>query len=173
MVQFHREPYTRSLVEAEKRGETALLWDSYNTDDYCKMAIEDAVRKDWDGSQMYTFEIMGVVREYGLERVERLLANTVQKSGGDRRFSKESREWAKGIYVPKYMFRGYDMWREQILSSDPALLNLTINTIRKERAWRTEYENEKKPSIRRQLMKPKVPVAAVGEAVKTYGKEAR
>lgn len=173
MVQLHREPYTRSLEEAERRGETALLWDSYNTDNYCKIAIEGALRKDWDENRMYEIGIMGVVREYGLERVERLLANTIRKSGRDGCFSKENREWAKTVPVPAYMFRGYDMWREQILSSDPALLDLAVNTVRKERAWQAEHGKEKKPSIRVQLAVPKALAAAVGDTAKKYGREER
>lgn len=173
MSQIHGVPYERSLEEAEQRGETKLLWDSYNSDTYCMIAMEEAIRRNWDGSHLSSVGIMRVIREYGLERVERLLANTIQKSGKDECFSEDNKEWAETIHVPEYKFHGYDLWREQMLSSDPALLNLTVNTVRKEREWRTEHEKEEKPSIRVQLAIPKTPVAAVGEANRKYGREER
>lgn len=84
---IHKEPYKRSLKEAEQKGEEGAFWASYNDDCYCKMAIDEAIRRNYDGSHLYTAGIMRVVGEYGLDRVERLLANKIRQSPKDGRFS--------------------------------------------------------------------------------------
>lgn len=171
---IHKEPYKRSLKEAEQKGEEGAFWASYNDDCYCKMAIDEAIRRNYDGSHLYMAGIMRVVGEYGLDRVERLLANKIRQSPKDGRFSGENREWAKTVPVPESIFNGYDLWKEQVLSSDSGLVNIAVNIVRKERAWQMEQEKERnKASIRMQLTRPPVPASAVGEPEKKYGREER
>lgn len=174
MTAIHKEPYKRTLKEAERRSEEGAFWASYNDDCYCKMAIDDAIKRNYDGSRLSTVGIMRVVREYGLERVERLLANRIRQNPEDGRFFAENREWAKTVSIPESLFNGYDLWKEQVLSSDSGLVNVAVNAVRKERVWQMEQEKQRnKPSIRIQLARPPASAPAVNEPEKKYGREER
>ena len=185
----HGEPYRDSLQEAERKGEEALLWASYNTDNYCKMAIDTAIKRgkgDRDSTMIY---LGRVLREFGLERMARLVANTICQGGEDGPFSKESLAWAKTVPVPECSFHGYDLWKEQVLCSDAGRVDIVADILKKEQECRSRHKGqerraeekkpeekrleEKKPSIRRQLAMPTAPVAAVGEPAARYGREER
>lgn len=174
MTAIHKEAYKRTLKEAERRGEEGAFWASYNDDCYCKMAIDETIRRNCFEGELFAGGIMSVVREYGLDRVERILANKIRQDGRDGSFSKENREWAKTIPIPKSIFNGYELWKEMVLSSDPRFVNETVDVVRKERVWQAQQEEERrKPSIRRQLARPPVSVSAVNESGKKYGREER
>lgn len=174
MTAIHKEPYKRTLKEAERRGEEGAFWESYNDDCYCRMAIDNAIKRNYDGIHLSSVGILRVVREYGLDRVERILANKIRQEGKGGGFSKESREWAKTIPVPKCIFEGNDLWKEQVLSSDSHLVEKAVDAVRKERAWRMEQEKEcSKQSIRMQLARMPVSVSAVNEPQSKYGREER
>lgn len=173
MTAIHKEPYKRTLQEAEQRGEEGTFWESYNDDCYCKMAIDEAIRRNCFEGQLSAGGIMRVVREYGLDRVERLLANKIRQDGRDGGFSRENREWARTVPIPESVFNGYELWKELVLSSDSRFVDETTDVVRKERAWQAEHGKEKKPSIRVQLAMPRAPAAAVNEEAKKYGREER
>lgn len=109
---IYEEPYRNSLREAERKGEEALLWASYKVDSNCQMAIDTAIKRG-EGDRDLTMIYMGrVLREYGMERMARLVANTINQQGENGHFSKESMAWAKTIPVPECRFHGYDLWKE-------------------------------------------------------------
>lgn len=171
---IHKEPYKKTLKEAEQKGEEGAFWASYNDDCYCKMAIDETIRRNCFEGELFAGSIMSVVREYGLDRVERILANKIRQDGRDGGFSKENREWAKTVPIPKSIFNGYELWKEMVLSSDSRSVNEVIDVVRKERAWQAQQEEERrKPSIRRQLTRQIVSLSAVNEPEKKYGREER
>ncbi len=170
----HEEPYRDSLQEAERKGEEALLWASYNTDNHCKMAIDTAIKRGKGDREATALHLGRVLREYGMERMVRLVANTICQSGADGQFSKESVAWAKTIPVPECRFHGYDLWKEQVLCSDSGRVDIVADILKKEQAYRSSHKTEEeKPSIRMQLAVSPAPVAAVGEPAARYGREER
>lgn len=171
---IYEEPYRDSLQEAKRKGEEALLWASYNTDNYCKIAIDTAIKRG-QGDRDSTMTYLGkVLREYGMERMVRLVANSICQSGENGQFSKDSVAWAKTIPVPECRFHGYDLWKEQVLSSDSGMVDMVADILIKELEWRRTHKIEKlKPSIRMQLALPPAPVAAVGEPPAKYDREVR
>ena len=75
----------------------------------CKKAIEDAIRKNFDGMHLSHDAAREVLKEYGTERVVFILANTVQHLEHDGRFSIGNKAWAKGYEIPENINRGMDM----------------------------------------------------------------
>lgn len=75
----------------------------------CKKAIEDAIRKNFDGMHLFHDAAREVLKEYGTERVVFILANTVQHLEHDGRFSIGNKAWAKGYEIPENINRGMDM----------------------------------------------------------------
>ena len=63
----------------------------------CKEAIEKAIAENFDGTTLPRDTAKGVIEQYGKERVEYVLANTITHLSHDGRFSVNNKEWAKGI----------------------------------------------------------------------------
>jgi hypothetical protein len=94
-------PYVFPYSNAEARRLNRLpMWrESHKANIACKIAIEQAVRRDCDGSQLKPDCAEGVIAEYGFKRVQWVLANTIQQaqSGG---FSPDCEIWARQTYIP-------------------------------------------------------------------------
>ena len=92
----------------------------------CKDAIEKAIAENFDGYTLPRDTAKGVIRQFGKERVEFVLANIVMNSPNDGRYSVSNREWAQSI-VP------YSSWdnREFVVSSHPAVVDGFINQVRR------------------------------------------
>ncbi len=81
--------------------EDIKLWrDSYRENIRCKEAIEQAIRRDFDGMCLAEGCVESVLEQFGYKRVEFVLANTVQWKDWDGRFSLSNKEWAQSVYVP-------------------------------------------------------------------------
>ena len=99
---------------------------------------------------------MDVIRNYGMERVALVLANTVQLQDWDGRYSRRNKEWAKTIpnENPETVRCGY------VLNSHPAVLDGFIDLVREEQQ-RSRTQGEKtqpsRPSVRDKL-KQELPV---------------
>ena len=63
----------------------------------CKDAIEKAIAEKFDGYTLPGDAAEGVIRQYGKERVEIVLANTIMHLSHDGRFSPDNKEWAKSL----------------------------------------------------------------------------
>ncbi len=92
----------------------------------CKDAIEKAIAENFDGYTLPRDTAKGVIRQFGKERVEFVLANIVMNSPNDGRYSVSNREWARSI-IP------YSSWdnREFVVSSHPAVVDGFINQVRR------------------------------------------
>ena len=109
----------------------------------CKDAIDRAIAENFDGYRLPKGTAAGVIKEYGIERVSYVLANTVMHRRQEERISPENKEWAKSI-EPYAMYESRDI----IAASHPAVLNGFINQARryieheKELAAQAEAEQE-------------------------------
>ncbi|HBA49819.1 MAG TPA: helicase SNF2, partial [Lachnospiraceae bacterium] len=92
----------------------------------CKDAIDRAIAENFDGHRLPKGTAEGVIREYGIERVSYVLANTVMHRRQEERISPENKEWAKSI-EPYAMYESRDI----VASSHPAVLNGFINQARR------------------------------------------
>ncbi len=109
----------------------------------CKDAVDRAIAENFDGYRLPKGTAAGVIKEYGIERVSYVLANTVMHRSQEERISPENKEWAKSI-EPYAMYESRDI----VATSHPAVLNGFINQARryieheKELAAQAEAEQE-------------------------------
>ena len=87
--------YPGSIEYARQRKEIALWRESWKANVACKKAIEEAIRRDFDGMHLNPDCADGVIAEYGFKRVNFVLANTIQEKAYDGRFSGKNKAWAK------------------------------------------------------------------------------
>ena len=104
----------------------------------CKEAIEKAIAENFGGTTLPRDTAKGVIEQYGKERVEYVLANTITHLAHDGRFSVNNKEWAKGIVSSAE-------WntRDLIVTSHPAVLDGFTNQAR--RYQELDREPEKQP----------------------------
>ena len=120
--------YPYSLEYAIKYNERGLWRESYQTNCDCARAIERAINENYDGSRLTDNCEKAVLGEYGIDRVNWVLANTIHEKEQDGRISHYNKEWAKGFHIPQdttqYQF---------VVDSHPGLVNLFTDTVRQ--AW--------------------------------------
>lgn len=83
----------------------------------CASAIEEAIYNNFDGLHLSKDAIKQVVDEFGKERVEYVLANTISYKHWDSRFSHLNREWAADIVPIEHFDESF------IVESHPAVLD--------------------------------------------------
>lgn len=120
--------YIYSAAEAKRSGELELWRESHKENCKCARAIEDAIRQGFDGMHLQGNTARKVIDQFGFDRVNWVLANTVQEKSDDGRFSPSNKDWSRTIYVP----RSDSNWAF-IVDSHPAVLDGFINLTRQ--AW--------------------------------------
>ena len=118
--------YPDSAAEAERHRELTRWQDSHRVNIACKKAIEEAIRRDFDGTHLKPDCAKSVLEEYGFKRVNFVLANTLQGKRQDGRFSQENKLWGERIYVPSDQNHNDQFTVE----SHPAVLDDFINQTR-------------------------------------------
>lgn len=93
--------YPYSAKEARERNELSLWRESHRANIACREAIEDAIRRNFDGMNLQTDCLKAVLDEYGYKRTERVLAATLQELSWDGRFSPTNKQWAERRYIPQ------------------------------------------------------------------------
>ena len=93
----------------------------------CKLAIEDAIRNNFDGMHLNEGIEDKIIERFGMERVAFVVANTVNEREWDGRYSRDNKEWSKT--VP--MSEDENVRGECCLTTHPAVLDAFINRIRK------------------------------------------
>lgn len=125
----HKPLYRWSLEDAVAHGERDEWRESHRENCDCARAVERAIEENYrdnclkDGTQ-------GIIDRYGFDRVNWVLANTVQQKEYDGRFSPENKAWAKQTYIPE----DEACW-QFCVDSHPGLTNLFVDQVR--RAWQT------------------------------------
>ena len=146
--------YPQSGEYAAEHGETEAFRASRQANVACKEAIEAASHAGFDGKHLKAAP-KAVLAEFGQERVTYVLAATIQRKDWDARFSRENKAWAAA--VP--MFEREDRRSAYIVHIHPGLVNLFVDTVRKELDTVREQPEQtaKKPSIKEQLTAKSVP----------------
>lgn len=123
----HKSVYLWSLSEAQKLGEEELWRESYKENCTCAREIEQCISDGYADNCLNTDGAKDIIDRFGYNRVNWVLANTIQRKGSDGRFSQENKEWSKGFYIPNDDIR----WHFEV-DSHPGLTNLFVNRVRNE-----------------------------------------
>nr|WP_270270157.1 DUF3849 domain-containing protein [Enterocloster clostridioformis] len=116
--------YKKEQAEEAMRREQEKLEHGIRVE--CKDAIEKAIAEKFDGYTLPRDTAEGVIRQYGKERVEIVLANTITHLSHDGRFSQNNKEWAESL-VPSADWQT----RDYIVTSHPAVLDGFTNQARR------------------------------------------
>ena len=126
---FSREEFTddylSSLSEAKRQNEVALWRASHLENIACKQAIEEAIRKGFDGMHLSHDCARGVIEDFGFKRVGWVLAATIQLKPEDGRFSRRNKEWAAATFIPR-SDRNYEF----MVESHAGVLDIFVNEFR-------------------------------------------
>jgi hypothetical protein len=140
--------YMGSWEDAKQKDELPMFHCSRTLNVECANSIGKAIRDCHDGENHYDFgtALEAVSAQYGMERVQMVLANTMERMPWDGRFSAANRQWGKGIELPDQTGQNQAAY---VCMAHSALLDGFINRVRK-----AQQEKEKKPSVADQLKKP-------------------
>ena len=93
--------YPYSAKEAREQNELSLWRESHRANIACREAIEDAIRRSFDGMHLDKDCITPVLDAYGYKRTAWVLAATLQELSWDGRFSPANKQWAERRYIPQ------------------------------------------------------------------------
>ena len=93
--------YPYSAKEARERNELSLWRESHRANIACRDAIEDAIRRSFDGMHLDKDCTSLVLEKYGYKRTAWVLANTLHELKWDGRFSPANKQWAEQRYIPQ------------------------------------------------------------------------
>lgn len=119
--------YIASREHTIAHNETVIWYKSFKENVRCKQAIETAIRENFDGMHLKANCVENVINEFGFDRVEYVLANTLKQLSYDGRFSRSNKEWGENIEVSDD-HRNYEF----CISSHPAVLDGFIAEYRRE-----------------------------------------
>ena len=105
----------------------------------CRDSIEEVINQHYHDNRLESGAAKEVLEEFGAERVQYILANTVQQKDWDGRFSTENKEWAKTVEVCRE-----NSMRFMVDRAHPGLTDLFINEVRNEIR---EMQKEKASSV--------------------------
>lgn len=144
--------YRHTASYAREHDELPLYRQSLQANIACKKVLEDAIRENYRDDHLDTDSILNEVRmRFSMERIQYVLANTIQQKDCDGRISRDNKEWAKTVPVVV----DKDAWgavRNSSFVVDQAhtgLVDIFVTQFRKI----LEKEPVKKPSVRSKLQK--------------------
>lgn len=123
----HKPLYRWSLEDAVRNNERTEWRESYRENCDCARAIERAIEENYHDNRLEDCT-QDIIDQYGFDRVNWVLANTIQEKDHDGRFSPENKEWAKQTHIPKDEAR----WH-YCVESHSGLTDLFTNQVRQ--AW--------------------------------------
>lgn len=125
-------PYSYDKTQRSGEMEKSLCRESQKANCECKHAIETAITENFDGSHLNHDVAKGVIAEFGYDRVNFVLANTLKQLAHDGRFSQDNKAWAREFDIPTDKVNGHDYRNDFIVNSHPAVLDGFIGLARKE-----------------------------------------
>ena len=149
--------YTHSSDYAREVGERERYVRSLRENTRCKEAIEEAIRRDYDGMYLKESAILSVLDAFGPRRVSWVLGNTITLKEDDGRFSRSNKAWAQAMCIPldRDSFGNLRNWC-YCVESHPAILDLFTSLTRRELEKRApQLQSEKAISTPSQNAKTK------------------
>lgn len=123
----HKSLYEYSLEEAIRMNERDLWCESYKENCDCARAMERAINENYRDNCLNDC-IQPLIEQYGFNRVNWVLANTVLQNKEDGRLFEDNKRWARRFHIPREDVN----WHFSV-ESHPGLTNLLIGQARK--AW--------------------------------------
>lgn len=134
-VQYKQEQAEQALKREQERLEHGVRKE-------CKEAIENIIAEKFDGMRLPKDIAEEIIRKYGQERVEYVLARSIMQFTNDGRFSRENKDWAKEL-VPYADWNTNDL----VVTSHPAVLDGFTYLARKYREIAKEQEVEAEKTV--------------------------
>lgn len=159
--------YRQSLQSAEAYGQVPEYTLSFQANKLCKQRIEAIIKENYDGSHLNPQGAKQIVHEFGVKRVEYVLASTVQVKEWDGRFSPSNKSWANSVFSVSDMRNGVDRRMDYAVQSHPAVLDGFIGQVREE----IKAMEPKAPSLNERLEQAKDAVAKQDTAKNTPEKK--
>ena len=143
--------YPYSGAYAREHDELDAYRTSHKENVACKQAIVAAIREHYRDNSLGREGAQQVIEQFGLERVQYVLANTVRQMDWDGRISPDNKAWAKNIPV----YEDKDHWGNDrnldfVVASHPGLTDLFTTQVRRE-AKEREVQKNRKPSVLKKL----------------------
>ena len=136
----------------------------------CKVDIERGIATHFDGMHLNTDFIANLYALYGEERMNYVLANTVQMSDGDGRYSPGNKAWAKEININN----AEDDRRTFYVNSHPALLDGFITAYRKHvKEFKEQLDKEENKEQMSENTRDYTKITARGDKVVNIEKDIR
>ena len=135
-VPVYYEPFSY----AKENDEVDLYRTSYRLNSECKQAIHEAIADNYDGMYLGDGAVDQVVRQYGMERVGYILANTLHHKSYDGRFSHSNKEWAEQVSTPEHNADRMTFRTDWVVDSHPDILDGFVTMFRKELEAQKEQE---------------------------------
>lgn len=129
--QEYKEIYRRTMEQARLAGEIQLWRASYEENQACARAIEKAISERYENNHLSADIAKRVIEEYGYDRVNWVLANTILYGEHGARYSEENKAWAESFSVPETEH----CWRYNFTAFSPSgPVDRFTNQVREE--WR-------------------------------------
>lgn len=141
-VPVYYEPFSY----AKENDEVDLYRTSYRLNSECKQAIHEAIADNYDGMYLGDGAVDQVVRQYGMERVGYILANTLRYKNFDDRFSHSNKEWAEQVGTPENNARIIKFRADWVVTSHSAVLDGFVTMYREKLEKQKEL---KQPFVKR------------------------
>ncbi len=151
----HKLVYLWSKRDAIHSGEINEWRESFKENCFCARTIEKVIAENYKDNKLQECAKQ-VIEEFGFNRVNWVLSNSIQRKANDGRISDENKEWAKERYIPNEE----DAWQFEV-ASHPGLLDLFAKDARK--AWnelglydKTHCSNEENYEDRVLILRPSI-----------------
>ena len=143
--------YPHSAAYASEHGEMAQYNLSYQANSACKEAIEQTINAHYAENRLDTAAVKDVLEKFGTERVQFILANTIQHKNHDGRISQDNKAWAKTIPMPEDSGASRHCAYLVVDGVNPGLTDLFIRQARK-----TMQEQQKSSVLQKLRQEPPV-----------------
>lgn len=92
--------YRHDGTYAREHDEINLYRESYQANIACMEKIEKTLSDNYENNHLNTEAVLDTLRNnFSMERIEYVLANTVQQKDWDGRFSRDNKAWAKTVPI--------------------------------------------------------------------------
>ena len=118
------EVYPHSARYAAEHGELARYQASARENNACVKAIEQAIRDNYKDYHLDPAGARAVLKKFGKERVQFVLALTIQHKQGDGRISPENKSWSCILNMPEGSELYQDTTQFAVNQAHPGLLDL-------------------------------------------------
>lgn len=144
----NNDVYVHSLETARQNDEFEQYRESHRMNIACAKAIKKAIYDNNLGDYRYDMKnaVNTVIARYGMERMNYVLANTLQNNDHDGRFTRSNKEWAKAFSVPQETLN-----YEFDVTAHHALIDGFVSEARKACAILHKEQKQEKPSVLGQM----------------------